>query len=156
LGGKVYKEPEDIPTVGRYAVVGDPQGTPISVFKPAQAMTLHDTTKEGEACWNELLTSNMKSAFEFYAKLFGWQILQDMDMGPMGTYRLYGIGEKRFGGMMTVPQETPPPPMWMIYFETKDLDAATARATKRGAKVMNGPMDVPGGRMIQMMDPQGA
>ena len=25
LGGKVYKEPEDIPTVGRFAVIADPQ-----------------------------------------------------------------------------------------------------------------------------------
>jgi predicted enzyme related to lactoylglutathione lyase len=26
LGGRVYKEPEDIPGVGRCCVVGDPQG----------------------------------------------------------------------------------------------------------------------------------
>jgi predicted enzyme related to lactoylglutathione lyase len=43
------------------------------------------------------------------------------------------------------------------YIETSDLDAAMGRATKRGAKVMNGPMDVPGGaRIVQLMDPQGA
>src|SRR5690242_3298508 len=26
LGGKVWKDPTDIPTVGRFAVIGDPQG----------------------------------------------------------------------------------------------------------------------------------
>ena len=47
--------------------------------------------------------------------------------------------------------------MWIYYTETSDLDAAIARATKKGAKVMNGPMDVPGGgRIAQFMDPQGA
>src|SRR6476660_7788531 len=32
LGGKVYKEPSDIPTVGRFAVIADPQGAAIAVF----------------------------------------------------------------------------------------------------------------------------
>ena len=29
LGGKVHKEPTDIPTVGRFAVIADPQGASI-------------------------------------------------------------------------------------------------------------------------------
>ena len=44
----------------------------------------------------------------------------------------------------------------MYYTEVANLEAAVDRAKKRGAKVMNGPMDVPGGRIAQMMDPQGA
>jgi predicted enzyme related to lactoylglutathione lyase len=43
----------------------------------------------------------------------------------------------------------------MYYAEVSDLDAAMNRARKDGATVLNGPMDVPGGRMAQMMDPQG-
>jgi predicted enzyme related to lactoylglutathione lyase len=157
LGGKVYKEPEDIPTVGRFAVIADPQGAVIAVFKPNAAMTLHDSTKEGEFCWNELITSDSAAAFKFYSELFGWKSIQEMDMGPMGTYRVYGIGDKQIGGMMTTPKGAPMPPMWLHYTETSDLDAAIGRATKRGAKIMNGPMDVPGGgRIAQMMDPQGA
>jgi hypothetical protein len=39
---------------------------------------------------------------------------------------------------------------------TSDLDAASGRATRKGAKVMNGPMDVPGGgRIAQLTDAQG-
>src|SRR5512141_2021477 len=40
LGGKIYKEPTDIPTVGRFSVLADPQGAAIAVFKPDTAMTL--------------------------------------------------------------------------------------------------------------------
>jgi uncharacterized protein len=157
LGGKVHREPTDIPTVGRFAVLADPQGASISVFKPDSAMAPHDPSKEGEFCWNELLTSDSVAAFEFYAELFGWKILEEMDMGPMGKYRIFGVGEKRIGGMMTAPKDSRMPPMWLYYTETKDLDAALLRATKKGAKVMNGPMDVPGGgRIVQLMDPQGA
>ena len=63
----------------------------------------------------------------------------------------------RSGGMMTTPKGSPMPPMWLYYTETPDLDAAITRATKKGATIMNGPMDVPGGgRIAQLMDPQGA
>ena len=157
LGGKVYKEPEDIPNVGRFAVLADPQGAVFCVFKPKEAMTAHDISKEGEFCWNELLTSDREAAFRFYSQLFGWQILQQMDMGPAGTYLVFGVGDLRLGGMMTAPKGANMPPMWLFYAETKDLDAALQRAQKKGAKLMNGPMDVPGGgRIAQLMDAQGA
>src|SRR5512140_2669825 len=103
LGAKIYKEPSDIPTVGRFAVLADPQGAAISVFKPASAMAAHDTTKVGEFCWNELMTSDSAAAFKFYSEIFGWKILQEMDMGPMGTYRIYGVGDTQLGGLMTAP-----------------------------------------------------
>ena len=157
LGGKVHKEPADIPSVGRFAVIEDPQGAPVSVFKPDGPMQLHDSAKEGEFCWNELLTTDSAAASRFYSQLFGWQILEEMDMGQMGTYRIFGVAGQRLGGMMTVPKGQPTPPMWLFYAETKDLDAALERAKTKGAKVMNGPMDVPGGgRIAQLMDTQGA
>lgn len=156
LGGKVYKEPEDIPTVGRFAVIADPQGAVLSIFKPSSEMTLHDVQKEGEFCWNELLTSDSAAALRFYSELFGWKTVEEMDMGPAGKYRVFGVGDTRLGGMMTTPKE-PMAPMWLYYVETGDLDAALQRATQKGAKVMNGPMDVPGGgRIAQLVDPQGA
>jgi predicted enzyme related to lactoylglutathione lyase len=155
-GGKVYKEPSDIPTVGRFAIVADPQGAAISIFTPSSTMTLHDPSKAGEICWNELVTSDSAAAVKFYGELFGWKIMQEMDMGPMGTYRVFGNGEKSFGGIMTAPKGAAMPPMWVYYVETSDLDASIGRATQKGAKVINGPMDVPGGgRIAQLIDPQG-
>ncbi len=157
LGGKIYHGPTDIPTVGRFVVIGDPQGAPISAFKANETMTLHDMSKEGEFCWNELLTSDSVAAFRFYSQLFGWKILEEMDMGPTGTYRIYGLGDRRLGGMMTIPKGTPMPVMWIFYAMTGDLDAAVARATRKGGKLMNGPMEVPGGgRIAQLTDSQGA
>jgi predicted enzyme related to lactoylglutathione lyase len=157
LGGKVYKEPSDIPEVGRFAVLADPQGAPFCVFRPKEAMTAHDVSKAGEFCWNELMTGDSEAAFRFYSQVFGWKILERMDMGPMGTYLVFGVGDQRLGGMMTAPQGSTMPPMWIFYTETDDLDASIGRATKRGAKVINGPMEVPGGgRVAQLQDPQGA
>jgi predicted enzyme related to lactoylglutathione lyase len=157
LGGKIFKEPTDIPTVGRFAVIADPQGAALSIFKPTGEMSLHDVSKEGEFCWNELVTSDAAAASTFYSELFGWRIVEEMDMGPMGTYRVFGVGDKRLGGIMTTAKDARTPPAWLFYTETSDLDAALRRATTKGAKVLNGPMEVPGGgRVAQLQDPQGA
>lgn len=154
LGGKVYVEPMDIPEVGRYAVIADPQGAPISIFKPGREMQLPDTAENGDFCWNELMTSDQPGAFRFYSEMFGWKTIQEMDMGAMGTYLIFGVGDRQLGGMMKKPQESMPT-AWLYYTEVTDLDAAVARATKLGAKSLN-TMDVPGGRMTQLIDPQGA
>lgn len=156
LGGKIHKEPESIPTVGRFAVIGDPQGASLSIFTPESAMTLHDM-KAGEFCWNELMTSDYAAAFNFYSQLFGWTISQDMDMGPVGTYRVFAVGERQLGGMMTLPSGAPMPPMWLYYVEVPNLETAISKGKNKGATVLNGPMEVPGGgRIAQLMDPQGA
>jgi uncharacterized protein len=156
LGGKIHHGPEDIPTVGRFAVIGDPQGAFVSIFTPSAPMTLHDPSQAGEFCWSELMTSDMPPAFNFYSQIFGWKIAQDMDMGPMGTYRVFAMGDRQIGGMMSLPKGAPMPPSWLYYTETPDLDAAIARAKKQAATVMNGPNDVPGGgRVAQLIDPQG-
>ena len=156
LGGKVLKEPADIPTVGRFAVVADPQGASLSLFKPNTTMNLHDETKPGEFCWNELMTSDQDAALKFYAELFGWKKRDEMDMGNMGKYWIFGAGEKTLGGIMKQPKGMPMPPMWVYYTEVSDLEAAIGRASGKGATVMNGPMEVPGGRIAQLMDPEGA
>lgn len=157
LGGKVTKEPQPIPTVGRFAIIADPQGRALELFQPDRPMTLRDPAKDGEFCWHELLTTDGAAAFRFYAALFGWNELEDMDMGPMGTYRIYGIGEQRLGGMMTIPPGAPMPPMWLFYASTSDLEAAVGRATRKGGKVLTKPMEVPGGgRIAHLADPQGA
>jgi predicted enzyme related to lactoylglutathione lyase len=155
-GGRVYVEPNDIPNVGRFAVIADPQGASISVFRPSGPMALHDTTKPGEFCWGELATSDHEAAFRFYSELFGWKKLSDFDMGPGGKYLIYGVGDVRLGGMFTKPKEMAMPPAWIYYAQVADLDAAVARAKAKGAKLLNGPMEVPGGAHIaQLTDPQG-
>lgn len=162
LGGQIYHV-EDVPTVGRFAVIADPQGAVIAVFTPTGDMPPHDTAKPGEFSWHELYTTDHEAAFAFYQQIFHWERLGELDMGAMGKYLLWGRGGKQLGGMMKLPpgMKSPDgrdvPPSWMYYATTADLDGALARAKARNARVLNGPMDVPGGqRIVQLMDPQGA
>jgi predicted enzyme related to lactoylglutathione lyase len=162
LGGKIYVT-EDVPEVGRLAVIADPQGAVIALVEPKTPMAAHDRTKPGEFSWHELYTTDHEAAFAFYQQIAGWERLGEFDMGPMGKYLLWGRGGQQLGGMMTKPQgmKAPDgrevPTAWMFYVTTADLDAALARATAGGARVLNGPMPVPGGqRIVQLLDPQGA
>lgn len=162
LGGTIFHQ-DAVPTVGRFAIIGDPQGAALALFEPASEMTSHDATKHGEFAWHELYTSDHQAGFAFYAAIAGWEKLGSMDMGPMGEYLLWGRNGKQLGGMMTTPpgMKTPDgravPPSWMYYVTVEDFDAALDRAKAKGAKVLNGPMEVPGGqRIVQLMDPQGA
>jgi len=158
LGGKTYVPPSDIPTVGRFSVIADPQGAVIALFKPfprdAEPPPAEPTN--GHFSWHELMAGQLEDALRFYAQLFGWQ-KTDAVQSPMGTYQMYGKGGRTFGGMATKPKELPDQPRWLYYVKVEDLDAALARVKKGGGKVMHGPMEVPGGdRVAQCRDPQGA
>ncbi|MFG1395623.1 VOC family protein [Roseixanthobacter pseudopolyaromaticivorans] len=158
LGGALIFAPRDIPGVGRFAVIGDPQGAVISLFKweDESAHPLPDQMAKGNVGWHELLARDWEAALPFYAELFGWQKDQAVDMGPMGTYQLFGQGGNAFGGMFTKPDAVPMP-FWLYYFVVGDIDEAGARVKASGGQVINGPMPVPGGAFIlQALDPQGA
>jgi len=162
LGGKILVE-EDVPTIGRFAVIADPQGAVIALYTPTAEMAPHDTSKPGEFQWHELYTTDHAAAFEFYRQVCGWEKIQEHDMGPMGVYVVWGNAGTPLGGMMTMPPGMtgptgqPLPPGWMYYVTVADLDATLERAKSKGARVLNGPMPVPGGaRIVQLLDPQGA
>jgi len=156
-GATVLVPPTTIDQVGRFSVIADPQGASLSLFKPIDAMEPHDVSKAGEISWNELMADDARAALEFYGDLFGWTLQREMDMGPAGSYLLYGQGEHTHGGMMTKTPDMKMPSCWIYYVHVDDLDATMARATARGAKTLFGPMEVPDGtRVAQMQDPQGA
>jgi uncharacterized protein len=157
LGASVVVEPMDLPEVGRFALMNDPQGALFAVYKPSTEPQPEADPKVGEVSWNELTTSDHEAAFGFYQNLFGWDDIQKMDMGSLGIYRIYGRGSRQYGGMFNKTPDMPFPPNWLPYMRVDDVNAAIPRIKDAGGQIMNGPMEVPGGDLIaQCMDPQGA
>jgi len=158
-GGTVHHGPEAVPGVGSLAVAGDPQGAVFSLLQPLPGMSgpaPGAAGTPGHTGWHELLASDMEGAFAFYAGLFGWTKGQAVDMGPMGAYQTFYIGEVWAGGMMKKPQQMPHP-LWLYYFNVESAGAAAARVKAAGGTVLNGPLQVPGGGwIVQALDPQGA
>lgn len=159
-GGAVYAGPDDIPNVGRFAMVADPGGAVYEIMTPIppeEEPKAVPPMTPGHVGWHELYSSmGQEKAFAFYADQYGWTTTDQMDMGPMGTYRIFAAGGPHIGGMMDKPAEMPAS-AWSFYFVVKGIDAAVQRIEANGGKLMMGPHEVPGGDwIVQAIDPQGA
>ena len=158
LGGNVIREPAEIPGVGRFGVFTDPQGAYFQMLQPSgppPASTPPRGTR-GRVDWNEFYAIDMDKAFPFYADMFGWTKGDALDMGPMGKYQLFNHNDVTIGGIMNKPPNVPVA-AWGYYFQVGDIDAAVARVTAAGGRIVKGPVMVPGDDWIaQGMDPQGA
>jgi uncharacterized protein len=158
LGGAVYVEPRDIPNVGRFSVIADPQQAVIGLFKWSMPMPDSSVAPEtpGRIGWHELATTDWEKGYAFYNALFGWQKADAMDMGAMGVYQIFSAGGPAIGGMFNKPPMVPAT-FWLYYFNVGDFDAAVERLKAGGGALVNGPMEVPGGSwIVQAKDPQGA
>ena len=158
LGGRIMNGPGDIPGVGRYAVVQDPQGAVFGVYRSANVSRAWDGTPVvGRFSWHELMTTDYEKAFEFYRALFGWEKTGEMDMGGGQMYFMYGKEGQMYGGMFNRPPEMAGMhPFWLVYINVKDVGRAVALATEAGATVQRPQMDIPGGSIAILGDPQGA
>jgi predicted enzyme related to lactoylglutathione lyase len=157
-GGAIQRGPEDIPGVGRFAVVSDPGGAVFLIFKPNREDEPEEVAPmtPGHIGWHELHAGNLDREFAFYSRLFGWTKDRAIDMGAMGTYQTFATGGAPCGGMMIGCAEIPGP-RWNYYIAVDSVAAAAARATGRGGQVLQGPHEVPGGAwIVQARDPQGA
>ena len=157
LGGRTFVPPTDIGgDKGRFGLFADPQGGQFAAYQSPRGPSPALPRAPGFVSWSELGTSDAEAALAFYGELFGWKVVDTMDMGPGGTYHLYGAGEARLGGIWTKGPGMGPP-AWLHYVRVADLDAACAAITAQGGAIVNGPMEVPGGeRIVQATDPQGA
>lgn len=157
-GGKIHRPPEDIPTVGRFAPVSDPQGAGFVLFKPTPPPGKAPELASGLGAvgWNELHTTDWKAAFAFYSELFGWKKGQAMDMKEAGIYQLFSAGGPDIGGMMN--RMSPAiPPQWTYYFNVDAVTPALGRVKEKGGTVLMGSTEVPGPMWTaQCKDPQGA
>ena len=157
-GGKVSSPGQDIPDVGRFAVVADPQGASFMLFtpRPGDPPAMPEAGAPGTAGWRELMSADWKAGYGFYSSLFGWTLGEGLDMGDMGTYQLFEIDGVPTGGMMN---KTPdmPASYWRYYFHVEAVDAAAQRIVAHGGTVLMPAHQVPGGNwIVQARDPQGA
>lgn len=159
-GGKIHREPADIPGTGRFAVVVDPQGAVFGLLQPLPMDTppasgAFDPATRGHGNWIELQTPDQSAAMAFYGRHFGWRVSRSMPMGEMGSYDLIERHGTEIGGMMGMLGA--PMPAWLPYFGVDDIAGTMAKIKSGGGKILNGPNEVPGPALIvQAADPAGA
>ena len=156
LGGAVHVPPTDIPNVSRFSVVADSQMATLILVKwqdPGHQQSAA-IDKPGHVGWHELLAADWEKALSFYREVFGWR-KAETHIGPTGTYQLFSTAGQTIGGMFNKPPVAPTA-FWLYYFNVADVDAAAERVSADGGQVLEGPTEIPGGRVARCTDPQGA
>jgi predicted enzyme related to lactoylglutathione lyase len=156
LGARILSAPMDIPDVGRFAAIADPQGGAFAIYKSGKAYPEELATPPVSAfCWEELMTSDPEAAAKFYSTLFGYTV-ESKDMGPMGTYRILKRGDRQTAGIMKLPPGVSRT-AWLEYVHVADVDASVRNAKEIGATQLMPAMDIPNiGRFAVLADPTGA
>lgn len=148
-GGKVFKDPMDIPNVGRFAIIQDPQGGVSMPFKSAKGDEPVGTPQAGEFCWESLSTSSTKGAIEFYTKVYPWEL---KELAPGMPY--FGANGRQIASFM---EDKNIPTHWLSYVAVSKLSEARDRAKRLGAKILMEEIPVPGiGKFAVIQDPIGA
>jgi hypothetical protein len=161
-GGKALMPANDIPNVGRIAMVADPQGAPFYIMKPippegreGEPSDVFSPDRNGRCGWNELSTSDPAAARRFYGEQFGWNSDDFMPMGELGEYRFFDHQGLRLGALCGTMQGQHP--KWRFYFRVPSISKAKEIAEAKGGKIAMGPHQVPTGDYIIIgTDPQGA
>lgn len=114
-------------------------------------------TMTGQFCWNELATPDVKTAKDFYSKVFGWEFndIQSPDM----TYTIIKKDGKDLGGIWQIPAEQQEhiPPHWMAYVFVENAAKALEKAKQHGAHEIKGVTPAGDmGRFAIITDPTGA
>lgn len=112
--------------------------------------------KHGAFGWNELMTTDVSAARQFYSALFGWET--ERYPGGQFDYTLIKVAGESVGGMMALPPDCAGmPPSWGVYVTVSDVDATAGEVERLGGKLLRPPEDIPDvGRFCVAQDPQGA
>lgn len=153
LGGTVHAPPFDVLEAGRMAVIQDPQGAFFELWEARRRLGAGLVNEPGALVWNELSSPEIDASAAFYEGLFGWTT-EPLE-GMRGRYLSVRNGEERAAGIRgLIPAEVPP--HWLVYFGARDIESTLERVAELGGRSIEGPIEIPVGRIGFAADPQGA
>ncbi len=152
-GGRVLKEPTDIPEVGRFAVLADPWGAVLFPYRPTSDESTPPPMPPpaGTFCWETLVTADPKGAVAFYGKVLGF----GTGKTPSGDGIVFTAGDFMVADVQ--PARPGSPSYWATYVAVQGAEASRDRAARLGGKVLVPRIDVPKvGIVAVIADPSGA
>ena len=155
-GGQLLAEPMDVMEEGRMAVAADPAGAVFGLWQGGNTTGIGVANEPNTLSWNEHMSADFDGSKAFYQAVFGYTY-QDMS-GDGFKYAMPTVDGHEVGGIGEYPEGTPAvtPAAWAAYFAVTDTDAAMAKVTELGGRVVDPPRDTPYGRIGVVTDNHGA
>jgi predicted enzyme related to lactoylglutathione lyase len=155
LGATVVIPPADIPNVGRFSVLNDPQGAAFGLLTYSDGNSA-PKPEVGPNCivWHELVTSDPAASKAFYSSVVGFTTEESNMTGE--TVQLFKHGGEQVANILPKPSPEAPD-AWVFYVEVKDIDETIEAAKKAGGSVIFPPLAIPPiGSVSWLADPTGA
>ncbi len=135
-------------------MVADPQGTPFYVMKPIPpegepkpTATSSRSTRRSTFAGTSCRAADPDGAVAFYGEPLRLEpATAIMDMGEMGEYRFFAARRhRRIGAIMPAMPRHAGPHVDATTSGVDDIDRAAEAVKANGGKIVNGPMEIPGG-----------
>ena len=119
-------------------------------------MSERDGFQHGVPCWVDTWQDDADVARTFYAGLFGWDVVGEID-GVEGTHLMCNLRGRNAAAIGSPRPEGVGGPSWGTYVWVDDVDEVAARALAEGGSLRIEPFDsLDGGRMAILADPHEA
>jgi uncharacterized protein len=150
--GQLLAEPMDVMEEGRLAIAVDPAGAVFGLWQGGGTTGIGVANEPYTLTWNEQMSRDFDGSKAFYRAVFGYDY-QDMS-GEGFSYAMLMVGGHEVGGIGEYPAGTPAgvPAAWTAYFAVPDADAAVAKVTELGGRVVQPVRDSPYGRIGVVAD----
>ncbi len=154
-GGATLVPTMNVLDFGRLAICQDPTGAVFGLWQPVQHVGAGIVDEDGAMAWCEVNTRDSEAAVRFYNTVFG--LTAQRTDSPETTYYMLSNGAGPVAGVLQMTAEWGDlPPHWMAYFRVPNAEAAKRAVEANGGQVPYGPFDTPYGRILVVIDPQGA
>ncbi len=151
-GGSILGAPRDIDPVGRFAVVQDPGGARLALWRSAVGDPPESAPTVGTFCWNQLNTPEPDDAGPFYQKVFTWHRAA---ANSSDQQWIFARDEREQAGLVATAAGTNA--HWLSHLVVTDLDRARRLTPDLGGQVLVDEILVPElGRFAVIEDNVGA
>jgi len=162
LGGVVRAPRKDVPGVGAFAMLDDPQGAVFGIWQQLGERGPDPAPRDpaNAFSWAELNTSDNDDASSFYGGLFESWTFEPWEMGEgFPPYVRLQTGESICGGIIEIEEiaQGKFPANWLTYINVADVETAKEKIAAHGGMLIIDSTVIPGaGCFAVFMDPLGA
>ncbi len=153
-GGKIYREPFDLPNRGAISFIFDSQQAIIALVKSSSGDPVDQDPVYNRWFWTELWTNDVDNSIKFYKELCRYNN-RIFDTRADNKYYVLENENRPRAGIVKIPFENVKP-HWMPYIAVKDPSEIVKKVEQLGGTVYLSTEGIAGNNAAIIADPSGA